>query len=554
MTPVPDETFSLLTRAHSEVGLVRKTNQDSAYCSGNMLLVADGMGGAAAGDLASAVAVKEIATADRRLHGDDMISALSAAMSRANDTIADLIEIEPGLDGMGTTVCGALFSGTQLGMVHLGDSRGYLLRGGKLTQVTHDHSWVQSLVDEGKLHEDEMATHPHRSLLLRVLNGQPVNDPDTGVVDVELGDRVLFCSDGLSGFTTASELERIVKLPDLDAVVAQLAEAAREGGGADNITFVVADVVPQSDDLDQAAGEAFGAAANADLREIVDNLTQAAREKTASPLAQGVATKTTVGSISPSHHDDVDADTDTLPGTIPAVGGTAVTTGTAGSATLDPETLRYQPRKRRRRWVPTVSLLAAVLLLVAGAGVGGYYYLGTQYFVGSQTTAAGAKVAIYQGTPDTLLGRPLNRVVQSETTFVNDLPKYYRQQVNATITTNGLDDAQQTVLQLQQMALVCIAQRGSVGAQSPTDPSTTPGTSTSPTSTGASSSTPAHPASGMSTTAAKSPASSANTSDKTQSDKPNTSASPHSTTLTTTPHAPSSTSSPGTANAEQDCS
>ena len=140
-------TFSLDTRAHSEVGLVRKNNQDSGYVSPTMILVADGMGGAAAGDLASTVAVREILRSDGHYTLDQTGEVLAGALARANHTLADLVQQDPSLDGMGTTVCGALFTGTELGLVHIGDSRGYLLRGGVLHRLTHDHSWVQSLVD-----------------------------------------------------------------------------------------------------------------------------------------------------------------------------------------------------------------------------------------------------------------------------------------------------------------------------------------------------------------------------------------------------------------------
>ena len=178
--------FSLCTQAHSEIGLVRKNNQDSGYFSPTMLLVADGMGGAAAGDLASTVAVKAIEKADRRLQGEAMLEALAGTLAKANDQLADLVAHNHRLEGMGTTVTGVMFDGEQLGMVHIGDSRGYRLRDGKLEQLTRDHSWVQSLVDEGKISEEEAATHPHRSLLLKVLNGQPTHTPDVEMVDVHL--------------------------------------------------------------------------------------------------------------------------------------------------------------------------------------------------------------------------------------------------------------------------------------------------------------------------------------------------------------------------------
>ena len=200
---------------HSEIGLIRKNNQDSGYASPHLLVVADGMGGAAAGDLASAVAIDTIRRIGRPADGDHMLELLVGAIHRANDRIADLVEADLTLDGMGTTVTGAMFDGTELGLAHIGDSRAYLLRDGTLERLTHDHSWVQSLVDEGKISADEAAIHPHRSLLLKVLNGQAANDPDLARVPVAAGDRLLFCSDGLCGLVADDEIEAALRLPDL---------------------------------------------------------------------------------------------------------------------------------------------------------------------------------------------------------------------------------------------------------------------------------------------------------------------------------------------------
>jgi len=177
-------TFQLKYVTHSEIGLIRKNNQDSGYASPHLLVVADGMGGAAAGDLASAVAIDTIRKIDGPTTGEQMLDVLASAVHQANDKIAELIESDFSLEGMGTTVTGAMFDGTQLGLAHIGDSRAYLLRDGHLERLTHDHTWVQSLVDDGKITESEAALHPHRSLLLKVLNGQPSNDPDLTMVPV----------------------------------------------------------------------------------------------------------------------------------------------------------------------------------------------------------------------------------------------------------------------------------------------------------------------------------------------------------------------------------
>ncbi|MDN6557532.1 MAG: protein phosphatase 2C domain-containing protein, partial [Acidipropionibacterium acidipropionici] len=253
--------LSLDIRSHSEIGLVRKNNQDSGYVSPTMLVVADGMGGAAAGDLASTVAVRQVARADSHRTGEEMLEVLAGAVSAANDELADLVTWDHSLEGMGTTFCGVMFDGTQLGLVHIGDSRGYLYRDGNLKRMTHDHSWVQSLVDEGRITESEAAVHPHRSLLLKVLNGQPQHTPDTRLVDVHEGDRLLFCSDGLCGFVPDHVISEILGQESLDDAMALLITEAHAAGGSDNITIVLADVVAQDDALDAVEPKIIGAAA-----------------------------------------------------------------------------------------------------------------------------------------------------------------------------------------------------------------------------------------------------------------------------------------------------
>ncbi|MDR1265873.1 MAG: protein phosphatase 2C domain-containing protein [Propionibacteriaceae bacterium] len=229
--------------AHSETGLIRKDNQDSGFASPTMVMVADGMGGAAAGDLASRIAIDEFHRVDGQGRGEDMLDVLDAACRRANTRLAALVDQDPDLDGMGTTVSGGLFDGQDLGIVHLGDSRGYLLRGDRLLRLTHDHSWVQSLIDEGRLGERAALTHPHRSLLLRVLNGQPYSRPDLLLVRLRDGDRLLFCTDGLCGLVDDPAIAGGLSLPDPTAALDDLVQAAHQAGGSDNITIILADVV-----------------------------------------------------------------------------------------------------------------------------------------------------------------------------------------------------------------------------------------------------------------------------------------------------------------------
>src|SRR5215204_4613202 len=236
-------TLQLKYVTHSEIGLIRKNNQDSGYASPHLLVVADGMGGAAAGDLASAVAIDTIRKVESPTTGDDMLQRLALAIDQANDKIAELVESDLSLEGMGTTVTGGMFDGTRLGLAHIGDSRAYLYRHGYLERLTHDHTWVQSLVVDGKISETEAAMHPHRSLLLKVLNGQPTNDPDLVMVPVVPGDRLMFCSDGVCGLIDDDVIEAALQLPDLNDAAERLVVEALHAGGVDNITVIVADVV-----------------------------------------------------------------------------------------------------------------------------------------------------------------------------------------------------------------------------------------------------------------------------------------------------------------------
>lgn len=412
--------------AHSEIGLVRKNNQDSGYASPTLLVIADGMGGAAAGDLASAVAITELAKADGSYEGEDMLERLAGAVHKANDRIADLVDADHDLDGMGTTVCGAMFDGTQLGIVHLGDSRGYLLRDGELMRLTHDHSWVQSLVDEGRITEAEAAFHPHRSLLLKVLNGLPTNEPDLSLVEVVDGDRIMFCSDGLCGLVEDEDLADILAHHrDLDDCLDSLVEAAHYGGGIDNITIALADVTAA--DVPAAAPLMLGAAVE---REIPAITAKTGREDTARLTRKG----TVIG-------DGLDEDG------------------------------RYAPTGARRRFpvLKAVVITLAVLALIGGIIGGVYGYSRSQFYVG----AANNSVAIYQGIPDKLLGVQMHQVYEVTETQLTDLPPYYQEQVKNTIAVADLDAAHATVTQLSKRAEACVAQR-QARAQSTTTPTPTP--------------------------------------------------------------------------------
>jgi PPM family protein phosphatase len=425
-------TLQLRYVAHSEIGPIRKNNQDSGFASPHLLVVADGMGGAAAGDLASAVAIDTVRDVDPATSGEQMLSVLGSAVGRANERIAHLVNADPSLDGMGTTLTGALFDGTELGLVHIGDSRAYRLREDHLERLTHDHSWVQSLVDDGKISEADAAIHPHRSLLLKVLNGQPANDPDLTLVPVAAGDRLMFCSDGVCGLVDDEQIEAALRLPTLDAAVEKLVSEALAEGGIDNITVIVADVV-----------EAEG---------------------TDAPLVLGAADERTIPSLDgqarePADDEEADDDEADAP------------RSDQQQVAVDDES-RYSPRApgRRRLRRPLLGLL--ILLLIASAALGSAYaWARTQFYVG----AAGEQVAIYQGLAERLPGIPLSRVYEIQPLALAALPPYYQDEVRGNIEVPSLESARATVAQLTAEAKRC--------ATPPPTPTPTPTPRPTPTTT-----------------------------------------------------------------------
>jgi len=256
-------TLALRYAVRSDVGLLREGNEDSAYAGPRLLAVADGMGGHAAGEVASAVTIGAMSELERERPGPDMMADLSNAVSAANMRLQQMVMANPAIEGMGTTLTAVLWEGGHAAVCHIGDSRGYLLRQGELYQITHDHTLVQSLVDEGRITEDDVSTHPQRSLLLRALDGRTVAEPDLSVHEAQLGDRYLLCSDGLSGVVSDETLrDTLAGFPDPEACTRQLIDLAIRGGGPDNITCIVADVVDGITTRPSTVPILAGAAAN----------------------------------------------------------------------------------------------------------------------------------------------------------------------------------------------------------------------------------------------------------------------------------------------------
>ena len=406
--------FSLRFAAHSDVGRVRKNNQDAGYASPTMLLVCDGMGGAAAGDLASAVAATEAEQSDdRHADSEEMLAAIAGIITRANNRLGELIEEDLTIDGMGTTFCGGLFNGRQLAVGHIGDSRGYLLRDGELTQFTHDHSWVQSLIDEGKITPAQAATHPHRSLILKVLNGQEGFDPDLTTIDVREGDRILFCSDGLSGMISDDAILDLLEPMPIDDASHALVKAANAAGGHDNITVVIGEVVAQDDELDAAPGVLRGSATEVEIPTVG---ALAARSGKPSGYPE------TTSSAEPT-------DTDQAPD----------------------EAARYAPKEEHRRWPGLLIALVAIALVIGGGAWGVQTYSQSRYFI----AADAGEVAIFNGLPGNILGYPLSTLTERTDVPVEDLPLFHQRAVKNTIGVADLDAARSTAETLRVLAEQC---------------------------------------------------------------------------------------------------
>jgi protein phosphatase len=394
-------TLVLRYSARSDRGLVRQNNQDAVYAGPRLLALADGMGGHAAGEVASSLVISALAPLDEDDPGDDLLGRLRDATFQGNAAITRHVADAPDLEGMGTTLTAILFAGSRLGMVHVGDSRCYQLRNGEFTQITKDDTFVQSLIDEGRITEEEAHTHPQRSLLLRAITGQDV-EPSLTIREARAGDRLLLCSDGLSGPVSDETLaQTLAEYTDPRECADRLIDLALRGGGPDNITCIVADVV----DVD------YGDDA---------------------PIVGGAA-----GDGSDDHR----------PGPDTAAG--------RASATTLPRTAPRRveaapaPAPRRRRKGLIIGIAAAVVVIVAGVLLGGMWVM-QQYYV----AASADRVVIYQGVHGSALGIPLQRVAQQTDIALADLPEDYRNRVqDGIVSSDGLAGAQGAVQKLRDNRL-----------------------------------------------------------------------------------------------------
>ena len=440
-------TLALRYAVRSDVGLLREGNEDSAYASPRLLAVADGMGGHAAGEVASAVAIASVAALDGSVRGGDLLGSLKEAVHSASDTLHQMASADPAVEGMGTTLTAMLWAGQGYALCHIGDSRGYMLRDGELYQITHDHSLVQSLVDEGRLSQEEAATHPQRSLILRALDGRGEAEPDLSMRKAVLGDRYLLCSDGLSDVVSAETLHHTLSTtPDLEDVTLQLIELAIRGGGPDNITVVVADVVddetesrPLTTQPIMAGAASHGNAADLSLLERGDS--PAGRAQMLAQTAPQAPVmlderRTAQGGWSDAEEDDDPDDW-------------AVSEGQSRSG--------HRARRHRRRWPIVTMALVVLAAVVIGGGYGAWQYTQHQYYVGTSQ----GHVTIFRGVNQRVAGVSLSSVYSRSPLTEAQVPPQELQMVRGTITATNLSDAHRIVGQLQSQADVCKTAYGS---------------------------------------------------------------------------------------------
>lgn len=359
------------------------------------------MGGMAAGDVASNIVIGAMAPLDEDVPGDALVDALRSAVGTANQQLRDTVDANPQLEGMGTTLTATLFSGSKLGMVHIGDSRAYLLRNGEFAQITKDDTYVQMLVDEGRISAEEASSHPQRSLLTRALDGRDI-DPEYSVRQVLPGDRYLICSDGLSGVVSADTIgETMREYTDPQQCVERLVQLALRGGGPDNITVIIADATDQ--DIVEASPIVGGAAArDRGMATSADVSTPAARASALSAPRPPVPEEPTAGA------DD-------------------------------------ESERPRRRPVRAAAISVALLVLVGGAVFGGWSYTQRQYYVGATENG---QVAVFRGIQGEIAGMNLSTVHSKSPADLEDLTLAAQEQVKQGIPAKSEPDAERRLAEL----------------------------------------------------------------------------------------------------------
>ena len=374
--------------ACSDRGLVRGNNEDSAYAGPRLLALADGMGGHAAGEVASAFMIDALKPLDSPLiedpeHSERLETLLATAMDEGNQNIAMHVQENPTLAGMGCTLTSLLFRGNEIGLCHVGDSRGYRLRDGELEQITTDDTFVQSLVEQGKLNPADVSSHPQRSLILKALTGRPV-EPTLSILEAQPGDRYMLCSDGLSDPVSFDTMVEILRAFPPAQAARKLVEMALRGGGPDNVTVVVADVVDFDANSDAPVDSKIKLPSSPVLVGAVGG-EAADEDRPDSPASRAAALsnlRTTNSQSAPS---------------APAAADTA-------EHKEEPTAARPQKKPRSKKLWAALGAVLVILALVGAAGFLGYKKVQNTYYVAEQDS----RIVINRGLPEPVLGIQLS--------------------------------------------------------------------------------------------------------------------------------------------------
>ena len=527
--------------ARSDVGRIRAKNDDSAYVGRHLAVVADGMGGHAGGDVASAATVLDMLHLDHGDYDGDAGTVLADEIQTANSLLSELVHINPKLAGMGTTVTALLLAEGKLHFAHIGDSRAYRLRDGVFEQVSVDHTFVQRLIDEGRLRPEEAETHPHKNVLMRVLgdvDASPELDLDT--LDVKPGERWLLCSDGLN-YVAGHVVERTVReTKDRRDCVETLVNLTLEAGSPDNVTVVMVEIAEETrDDVSTAAVEIVApTSVTAVVAPEAPDTPQAATESKPAEAAAPAEARTVArsndaekpdagktdaeqpgkeqpGKVEPSDSTDphlgehlsaevLRQELDSRPhelvgaaasaaesGSIPTIAGRTVArraatvlTHKADQPGSDADDSFLPPP---RRWV-TWSIAASVLVVLTVGLWLGYAWTQTRYYIGEYDS----RVAIYNGVSQRLGPIQLSSLEAVTEIRMDSLPPFSQQRVRQTVPARDLYDAQRIVKNLERTGTTSPADE--CPTSSPTPGATTAPATPAPTDSAAAAPAPSDPA------------------------------------------------------------
>jgi PPM family protein phosphatase len=383
----------------TDTGQVRPANEDAYLVGDSVFAVADGMGGHLAGEVASATALEPIRELDGKVFSDaaDAVTALREAVVAANDQVSQMAADEPSYRGMGTTLTATMLEGPRLHVAHVGDSRAYLLRDGAFSQLTDDHTLVQHLIDEGQITREEAAHHPQRSIITRAIGVSREVDVDSMTLDLEAGDQVLLCSDGLTGVVSDEDIaSELTQDDDAESALQRLIDLANDGGGPDNITAILLRVSDTDPEAAAAAPRSNGG------QPVV---VRTREDGESEDWARRLGSYGSMNASSPWAADE------------------------------------QGESKRSGRGVKTLAILFGVLVLGGLLAGGAYFLLSQEYFVGLDEE----QIVIYQGVDVELGPLDLARVVERTELSADDVQPWFRSRLEEGVPAAGLSDARSIV-------------------------------------------------------------------------------------------------------------